>query len=47
MLPTKDSLQIKGHTETKMQGMRKIITLIDLEGTVLNEVSQMEKDTIT
>ena len=44
MLPTRDSLQIKRHTQTKRKGMEKNIALMDLEGIALNEMSQIEKD---
>ena len=44
MLPTRDSLQIKRHTQTKRKGMEKDIALMDPKGVVLNEISQIEKD---
>ena len=44
MLPIRDSLQIKKHTESKRKGMEKDITLIDLVGIALNEISQIAKD---
>ena len=44
MLPTRHSLQIKRHTQTKRKGMEKNIALMDLEGIALNEMSQIEKD---
>ena len=44
MLPIRDSLQIKRHTQTKRRGMEKDIALMDLEGTVQNEMGQIEKD---
>ena len=44
MLPTRDSLQIKRHTQTKRRGMEKDIALMDLEGIALNKMGQIEKD---
>ena len=44
MLPIKDSLQIKRHTQTERNGMEKDIAFMDLESIILNEVSQIEKD---
>ena len=44
MLHTRDSLQIKGHTQTKRKRMEKDIALMDPEGTVLNEMGHIEKD---
>ena len=44
MLPARESLQIKRHTETKRNGMEKDIALMALEGIALNAVSQIEKD---
>ena len=38
MLPTRDSLQIKGHTQTKRKRLEKDIALMDLEGITLSEV---------
>ena len=32
MLPTKDTLLIKGYTQTKKKGMEKDIALMDVEG---------------
>ena len=32
MLPLRDSLQIKRHTQTKRKGIEKDIALMDLEG---------------
>ena len=42
MLPTRDSLQIKRHTQTKRKGMEKCIALMDLESIALNEISQIK-----
>ena len=42
MLPTRDSLKIKRHTQTKRKGMEKDIALMDIEGIALNEVSQIK-----
>ena len=44
ILPMRDSVQVKRHTQTKSKGMEKDITLGDPEGIALNEVSQIEKD---
>ena len=44
MLLTRDSLQIKKHTQTKRKGMEKDIALMDLEGIALNEIGQIEKN---
>mgnify|MGYP007046025681 CR=1 FL=1 len=43
MLPIRDSLQIKRHTQTIRKGIEKDIALIDLEGIVLNEVSGLRQ----
>ena len=43
MLPIRDSLQIKRHTQTIRRGIEKDIALIDLEGIVLNEVSGLRQ----
>ena len=40
--PTRDSLQIKRHTQTTRKGMEKDIDLMDLEDIALNEISQMK-----
>ena len=44
MLPTRDSLQIKRHTQTKRKGIKKDIALMDLEGVTLNEMGRIKKD---
>ena len=44
MLLIRDSLQIKGHTQTKRKGMERDIAFVNLEGIVLNEISQIGKD---
>ena len=41
MLPMRDSLQIKRHTQTKRKGMEKDIALM---GIALNEMGRIEKD---
>ena len=44
MLPTRDSLHIKRHTQTKRKGVGKDIALMDLEDIALNEASQIGKN---
>ena len=44
MLPTRDSFQIKRHTQTKSKGMEKDIALMVLESIALNEMGWIEKD---
>ena len=44
MLPIRDSLQIKKHTESKRKGMEKDIALMDLEGIALNEMGQIKRN---
>ena len=44
MQHTRDSLQIKRHTQTKRKETEEDIALMDLEGITLNEMGQIEKD---
>ena len=44
MLPTRDSLQSKRHTQIKRKGIENDIASMDLEGIVLNEMSQIENN---